>query len=146
MARGGTGGKGAERREGGGGGGGARRRGGGRATPAGGGRAAASGSPMSSRQTKVAARSYPVPEKVDAEAASKLTRSATPWSPACLRAISIEPSWYSDPLNREFGYSWASRMVDAPSPQPISATWAPARSLSSTPSSAGIQDGTRLAM
>jgi hypothetical protein len=56
-------------------------------------RAAASGSPMSCRQSKVAARSYPVPENVDAEATSKPTRSATPASPACLRAISIDPSW-----------------------------------------------------
>ena len=46
----------------------------------------------------------------------------------------------------EFGYSRASRIVDAPSPQPMSATSAPARSLSWTPSSAGSHDGTRLAM
>ena len=37
-------------------------------------------------------------------------------------------------------------MVEAPSPQPMSATLAPACSLSATPSSAGIHDGTRLAM
>jgi hypothetical protein len=44
------------------------------------------------------------------------------------------------------GYSCASRIVEAPRPQPISATVAPARSLSATPSRAGIQDGIRLAM
>ncbi len=36
-------------------------------------------------------------------------------------------------------YSVAISTVDAPSPQPMSATLAPERSLSSTPSSAGIQ-------
>ncbi len=52
--------------------------------------AAVSGLPMSCRQSKVPARSYPVPENVAAEDTSKLTRLVTPASPACLRAISID--------------------------------------------------------
>jgi hypothetical protein len=48
---------------------------------------------MSCRQSKVAARSYPAPEKASAAATSKLTRSPTPASLARLRAISIDPAW-----------------------------------------------------
>ena len=43
------------------------------------------------------------------------------------------------------GYACASSTLDAPCPQPTSATSAPARSFSSTPSSAGIHAGTRFA-
>jgi hypothetical protein len=46
----------------------------------------------------------------------------------------------------EAGYASAISRVDDPSPQPTSATVAPTLSFSSTPSRAGSQEVTRLAL
>jgi hypothetical protein len=74
----------------------------------------------------------------------EVTRSATPAAAARCRACSIEAAWLSKPANVERGYCWAIRMVEAPWPQPMSATHDPASSFSTTPSRAGSQALTRL--
>jgi hypothetical protein len=51
------------------------------------------------------------------------------------RARSIEPAWLSKPVNCEFGKARAMTMVEAPCPQPTSATRAPRSSFSMTPCS-----------
>jgi hypothetical protein len=80
-----------------------------------------------------------------ADATSNLVRWATPASAAALRASAIEASWLSMPRKVDRPNACAMMMVEAPSPHPTSATLAPARSLSATPSSAGSHALTRLA-
>ena len=67
-----------------------------------------------------------------APATTKSTRSETPASSAALRAASIEAGWLSKPMKREFGYAWAMMIVEAPKPQPMSATRAPRSSFSTS--------------
>src|SRR5207302_1696629 len=73
-------------------------------------------------------------------------RRATPASLARLRALSIEPTCESNPMKVDLGNALAMMIVDAPRPQPTSATLAPRSSFSFTPSSAGIHALTRLPM
>ena len=54
-------------------------------------------------------------------------------------------AWKSKPQNFDLGYASAITTTDAPCPQPTSATLAPARNFSSTPSRAGIHSVARLA-
>jgi hypothetical protein len=63
-------------------------------------------------------------------------------SAAFLRASSIDAWCESEPATVVRGYAWAMSTDVEPRPQPSSATRAPAVSLASTPSSAGIQLGT----
>jgi hypothetical protein len=77
---------------------------------------------------------------------AKRVLAETPASAALMRAASMEGAWKSMPMKVDLGYVWAIRTVDEPWPQPTSATFAPCASLSTTPSSAGSQASTRLAM
>jgi hypothetical protein len=80
-----------------------------------------------------------------ADAVSNLVRWATPASAAALRAAVIEASWLSTPKKVDRPKACAMMIVEAPSPQPTSATLAPDCSLSTTPSSAGSHALTRCA-
>ena len=79
-----------------------------------------------------------------AVATSKLTRSDSPCVSAWRRASTIDGSWKSKPTKRLLGNAWAISSVEKPTPQPMSATFAPAFSLSCMPSRAGSQFWTML--
>jgi hypothetical protein len=61
------------------------------------------------------------------------------------RAAAIDGSWMSKPANVERTNASAMMIMDAPCPHPTSATLAPARSFSTTPSRAGSHSSTRWA-
>jgi len=62
----------------------------------------------------VVTRSKPVPEKVCADAVSKLTRPVEPAVTKRSRAAVIEPAWWSEPTNVEAGNACAISRVEAP--------------------------------
>ena len=76
---------------------------------------------------------------------SNRVRPATPASAAATRAPSMDGAWLSTPTKVDRSNALAMITVEAPKPQPTSATRAPAWSFSTTPSRAGSQDGTRFA-
>src|SRR5262249_57182493 len=81
-------------------------------------------------------RSNP-PASPFADAGSNRTRSVSPTAVAARRAESMLPAWLSNPANRDAGNAPAMISADVPSPHPTSATSAPPRRVSITPSIAG---------
>jgi hypothetical protein len=100
---------------------------------------------MSCRQSNVGTSPYPVPGKSCARATAKSHRPSRPASPAALRARSMDSTCGSNPRTDEAGWASARMRVDAPRPQPTSATAMPAASRSANPVTAGTHELSRFA-